>query len=209
MLPLFAIGFFLLPFVVLLRGAEILNQYVELNPWICTLAGAFFTLIILIFYFSWLWKRLKGKKKLNPRAKSQRWWIAGGLTLLYLFYGLTFISSNNAKTKKIKSEYGELHPFLRMGVGTIALLDRELVVTDLKRNIEDYENMGLSKKKKSLHYPQEDGFVHAVDLRTNNRAEWRNTFLKFWFLGMGFQVHRHVGTADHLHVSIGNKKGIW
>jgi hypothetical protein len=44
--------------------------------------------------------------------------------------------------------------------------------------------------------------VHAVDLRTIGRAEWKNVLLNWYFRSMGFRTLRHVGTADHLHVSL-------
>ncbi len=41
-----------------------------------------------------------------------------------------------------------------------------------------------------------------MDLRTNDRQEWRNQILELYFNLMGFNTLRHVGTADHLHVSL-------
>lgn len=57
-------------------------------------------------------------------------------------------------------------------------------------------------KEASLHFPQDDGWVHAVDLRTTGRPEWRNRALEMAFWVFGFHSLRHVGTADHLHVSL-------
>ncbi len=205
-LPLQVVAVFLLPFFVLIRLSIFLSENTSLNVWLCFTCGIILTAGILLLYFSWILKKIKGKKKLSKSAKKNRW-IYVGLTLgIYLLYGLTFISSDNAKTRKIKEEYGSLHPFLRMGVGTVALFDKELVITDLKRELLDYEHMGLGKKSKSLHFVQSDGYVHAIDMRTLNRAEWRNTFLNLWFRSMGFKVHRHSGTADHLHISLGIKE---
>ncbi|MEL6925882.1 MAG: hypothetical protein AAFO94_17705, partial [Bacteroidota bacterium] len=67
---------------------------------------------------------------------------------------------------------------------------------------EDYKRMGLKTKRHSLHYQQPSGFVHAVDLRTNNRSWLRNFLLRSYFQLMGFNTLRHGGTGDHLHVSI-------
>ncbi|MFT5619362.1 MAG: hypothetical protein ACI85I_002605 [Arenicella sp.] len=66
----------------------------------------------------------------------------------------------------------------------------------------DYKSMGLKTLKNSLHYPQKDGYVHAIDLHTNNRSEFRNRLLKYYFMLMGFHTLRYVGTADHLHISL-------
>ncbi len=61
---------------------------------------------------------------------------------------------------------------------------------------------GLPANESSLHFRQDDGFVHALDLRTVNRPEWRNLAAELAFRAMGFRTLRHVGTADHLHVSL-------
>jgi hypothetical protein len=49
---------------------------------------------------------------------------------------------------------------------------------------------------------QEDGYVHAMDLRTEGRTELRNRGIQLGFWLLGFSTLRHVGTADHLHVSL-------
>ena len=60
----------------------------------------------------------------------------------------------------------------------------------------------LAVNETSLHYPQADGFVYAVDVRTLGRPEWRNQVVSLYFQVMGFRTLRHVGTADHLHVEL-------
>ncbi len=107
------------------------------------------------------------------------------------------------KTPALQETYTALHPLLRFGVSTLVLVDRDLVVTDTAREPADYERMGLPTRVYSLHYRQEaTGYVHAVDLRTQGRAPWRNTLVQVWFDAMGFSTLRHVGTADHLHISL-------
>ena len=76
------------------------------------------------------------------------------------------------------------------------------VITDAGRSAEDYYAMGLPVNEASLHFEQEDGFVHALDLRTNGRPEWRNRAVEMAFWALGFHSLRHVGTADHLHLSL-------
>jgi hypothetical protein len=84
----------------------------------------------------------------------------------------------------------------------LVLADRGAVVTDARRSPEDYAAMGLSPARASLHYPQDDGYVHALDLRTRGRPEWRNVMVEIGYRLMGFATLRHEGTADHLHVSL-------
>jgi hypothetical protein len=54
----------------------------------------------------------------------------------------------------------------------------------------------------SLHFAQDDGFVHALDIRTTERHEWSNRAVELGFWALGFNSLRHVGTADHLHLSL-------
>jgi hypothetical protein len=91
---------------------------------------------------------------------------------------------------------------LRLGIGTLVWLDRELLLTDADRLPEDYRRMGLPEKSASLHYRQSSGYTHAVDIRTAGRGELRNRLVESYFRLMGFRTLRHVGTADHLHVSL-------
>ena len=82
------------------------------------------------------------------------------------------------------------------------LANRDLVITDASRTAVDYLRMGLPVFDGTLHYPQRDGWVHAVDLRTNGRNPVVNWLVEGYFRAMGFRTLRHVGTADHLHVEL-------
>jgi hypothetical protein len=62
--------------------------------------------------------------------------------------------------------------------------------------------MGLPVRDQSLHYPQKSGYVHAVDIRTKGRPEWKNKLTEMTFELFGMSTLRHVGTADHLHISL-------
>ncbi len=84
----------------------------------------------------------------------------------------------------------------------LILVDRDLLITDGSRQPEDYKRMGLKTNNHSLHYKQSDGFSHALDIRTKGRPEWLNKTVQIYFRLMGFNTLRHVGTADHLHVSL-------
>lgn len=122
-----------------------------------------------------------------------------GFCLISLFY----ISKVNAKSPEIREVYRSMHPILRVAISSATLADGDLVITDIERISSDYFEMGLPVNPTSLHYKQpETGYVHAVDLRTNDRGMLRNYMLQFSLEVMGFQTLRHVGTADHLHVSL-------
>jgi hypothetical protein len=91
---------------------------------------------------------------------------------------------------------------LRLAVASAIVADGELVVTDAKRTAEDYRRMRLPVFERTMHYPQRDSWVHAIDVRTIGHGEVRNTLLGWYFRAVGLRVVRHVGTADHLHIEL-------
>ena len=102
----------------------------------------------------------------------------------------------------MQNTYRHLHPVLRVSLSTFVVLDKQAVITDSERTPEDYATMGLETRNTSYHYEQEDGYIHAVDLRTRDRSVGRNILTEWYFRLMGFSVLRHTGTSDHLHVSL-------
>ena len=89
-----------------------------------------------------------------------------------------------------------------MAVSTIVIFDKSLVITDATRKSADYEKMGLPVNERSLHYPQEDGYAYALDLRTRQRSWLRNFAVQNYFRLMGLNTLQHTGTAPHLHISL-------
>ena len=160
-------------------------------------SGIVATAVLCLIYASMLWKRMTGKRKVRL-ARRLLFAVVGG----YAVYGLLYLSAANAKTPELREVYTSLHPLMRMAASTFLLFDREAVVTDLRRTAEDYQKMGLPVSETSLHFRLEDRFVHALDLRTTGRTERRNQLTAAYFRVMGFRTLRHVGTADHLHVSL-------
>jgi hypothetical protein len=84
----------------------------------------------------------------------------------------------------------------------MVLVDSDAVITASERVVEDYAAMGLSSNAGSLHLEQADGYVHALDLRSLGRTEFRNRLTALYFKILGFRTLRHSGTADHLHISL-------
>jgi hypothetical protein len=141
------------------------------------------------------------------RFRSLRWvglaLVLAPLGFLSLgYYGTTRYPAQNFKTQETAAEWKTLHPTLRLALWLLALEDRQLVLTDIARTENDYEEMGLVRRRDSPHYIKEDGYAHAVDLRVSNVGEVRNWARQGLFLLMGLKTSRHVGTADHLHVSL-------
>lgn len=196
-----------LPFFVLLRASTWLYRSGLLGTWSALLLGAGLTFILLSgyavvatrYFEEW---RHNGRRFARSRAPKRLLQGVAVLVVAYCAYGLVFLSGANAKTEAVRSEYRSLHPMLRLAVATLVLADDELLVTDAGRVLDDYAAMGLPPNERSLHLEQADGYAHALDLRTNGRSAIRNAMTRLYFAGLGFRTLRHVGTADHLHVSL-------
>jgi hypothetical protein len=185
-----------LPFFTLLRVSVFLFQEYGVDSWLALAGGASATLLLLSSYLVAVSLRL-GRKGRVPGAMVKG---AGVLVGAYCLITLLYLSAGNAKTEEIRSTYSSLNPLLRVGVSTLLFLDGDVILTSTGRDLDDYVAWGLSTNPTSLHLPQEDGFVYAVDIRTVGRPEWRNQIVSVYFRAMGFETLRHVGTADHLHV---------
>ena len=195
---LMVIALGIMPFFLLIRTAVFLNVEQGLNGWMALLGGMAVTILLLAVYVFFLFRKVKNKKLLARFGFGGVSMLVGG----FCIYGLLYLSSVNAKTESVREVYRSLHPILRVSVATTTLAENDLVITDIQRSPQDYISMGLSPLQSSLHYPQSDGFVHAIDLRTIGHSEFRNKTLEWSLRVMGLKIIRHVGTADHLHVAL-------
>lgn len=201
--PLWLASAVVLPFFLLIRVSVFAYTSTDWNAWICLSIGALLTFILILIYLNRISKWFTGnKKKKNAGSGKFNFRLALLIVGGFMTYALFFISGQNAKTTEVRGEYATVHPLLRTAVGTILVFNPDAIITDMSRVPADYNDMGLSTKKNSLHYPQSDGYVHAIDFRTRGNSEWRNTALKWTFQALGFRTLRHVGSADHLHVSL-------
>lgn len=187
-----------LPFLLLLRGSVHAHTAWGFGPWPSVLTGLAFATLTL---GALVWGALaavgfpRGFRRVLSRA-------AIALAAVFVVHGLLHVGVRNVKGDAVRAEYRALHPLLRLGSTVLVLVDRNAVMTDASRVREDYAAMGLPAAETSLHYPQDDGYVHALDLRTLGRPEWRNVLVSTGYRLMGFRTLRHRGTADHLHVSL-------
>ncbi|MGD8600987.1 MAG: hypothetical protein PVF19_06540, partial [Gemmatimonadota bacterium] len=183
---------------VLLRGGVFAYRGWGLGTWPSLMLAALATALVLGVY-AWIvgrWIGVTGRaRKLFTRA-------AAGVGIAYVLYALVFVAGANVKSGDVRSEYRSLHPLLRVASSALVLADPAAVITDAGRTVDEYRRMGLPTNEASLHFAQEDGYVHALDLRTNGRWALRNRVVQVAFRAFGFHTLRHVGTADHLHVSL-------
>jgi hypothetical protein len=191
-------GLILLPFFILIRISVFLNVSYQVNGWIALGAGIFTTILVLLIYLLFAFKRTPNKTKILKYGAI----AISAIVTSFCVYGLIYLSSVNTKTETVRSYYRSLHPILRVTVTTVSLADRDFLITDIKRSQEDYLTMRLSPRQNSKHYPQENGYVYAIDIRTIGKSEIKNRLLQFTFYTLGFNTIRHSGTADHLHVSL-------
>jgi hypothetical protein len=186
------------PFFLLIRFSVYLTVSLDLGAWTALTGGILATILLLCVYLLLLSLRVKNRRVLVK--------IGGAgisvMVLGYCLFSLFYLSSVNAKSTDVQSVYRSMHPVLRVAVSTVTLADNDLVITDIERFEEDYARMDLPVNQSSLHYRQENGYVHAVDIRTLDRSFIRNALLRGSLELMGFQTIRHVGTADHLHVEL-------
>jgi len=195
---LLAVVLAVLPFVLLVRGGVFAYQEWALGTWLALLVSAAASALLLGLYAWGVSHRLgvgKGIKKVLVRS-------AFAVGIAYVGYGLVFVASENVKSDDLVAEYTGVHPLLRVASSLLILVDPASVITDAGRTTEDYWLMGLPPNEASLHFEQASGYVHALDFRTRGRPEWRNRVVELAFWALGFHSLRHVGTADHLHVSL-------
>ena len=195
---LFVVLALVFPFWLLVGGSAFLYRHYGVPTWPALLGGLLLTALVLLLYASWVAKRVSGKRRVPVNLTRVLFSVVGA----YCLYTLIYLSSLNVKHDEIRREYRSLHPLLRVAASTFILVDSDMVITDMQRQAEDYERMGLPLYERSLHFVQDDGYAHAVDLRTIGRSEWRNLLMTGYFKAMGFRTLRHTGTADHLHVSL-------
>ena len=187
-----------LPFFLLIRGGVFAYQQWGLGAWPSLALSAAATLLLLALY-GWVASRRMGA------GRGLRWVMTRGaaaIGIAYVAYSLVYVGGANVKSEEVRAEYDALHPLLRVAASTLILADPGSVITDAGRTPDFYRRMGLSQNESSLHFVQADGFVHALDLRTVGRPEWRDRTVELAFWALGFHSLRHRGTADHLHVSL-------
>ncbi|MEL6628207.1 MAG: hypothetical protein AAFQ83_13865 [Bacteroidota bacterium] len=194
-----------LPFFILIKGSTWLYQSYDWPWWGAVATMLLLDFLLLLIYVAMLYDWIRGPGKMSKGSIKLKAIVVIGLMGLFIGYTVFNLSGANAKGEEVRKEYSTLHPLLRVAVGTMILFNQNILVTDMARGHQDYKKMGLKSKKHSLHYPQSDGFVHAMDLRTKGYSETRNELLGFYFKILGFNTLRHVGTADHLHISLSSK----
>lgn len=192
----------ILPFLILIRGAVYLHVSSDYLPLVCIIGAGLFTILLIFSYLGFIRNLLVVKEDDGPSHLGRRMLIATFLVTLYIVHGVFYLSSSNLKTKELTHEIRQVHPIIRLAVSTLIHLDKELIITDANRTPEDYRKMGLKQASHSLHYKQSTGYAHAMDIRTKGRPEWKNILIETYFRLMGFRTLRHIGTADHLHVSL-------
>lgn len=188
----------LLPFFLLIRSSVYLHVSHQFSAWPSLISGMSLTILLLLLYLLFIFRKFRDKQLLL------KYGVIGISTLVLSFcvYGSVYLSSVHSKTETVRSYYRSLNPILRVTSATISLADKDFLITDIKRSPEDYLSMGLTPLERSMHYPQKNGYVHAIDIRTIGKSEVRNRVLQASFFLLGFETLRHTGTADHLHISL-------
>jgi len=188
----------ILPFIVVLRISVSSYQQNTLAGWEAMGLGMLSAVAMVCLYIIAFMLTFRIPKRFFMGFLN----IGLAAMLCYTGFALFHLATTQAKTEEIRSYYTSLHPFLRVAIKNLAVIDDDLIITDVHRTRADYEQMGLEPRDYSLHFRQPTGFVHAVDIRTIGRSKITNLFVELYFILMGFETIRHVGTADHLHVAL-------
>ncbi len=195
-------GLAALPFVTLVGGSIWTYRLLGVPTWGALALAASLTAASLTFVALRLAKSILGRYRMRRIGMRMGMRIALPVVAIYSAYSLLYLARENAKSDDVRAYFTSVHPLLRIALGTALLADRSIVLTETARTAADYGRMGLPRREQSLHFRQPDGYVHAVDLRTAGRSWLRNAAMRAWFSLMGLRTLRHVGTADHLHVSL-------
>lgn len=192
-----------LPFYLLVRGSLHASAEWGWNAWLAVVFGALLA-GLAASGIAW-WAQRKLGFEIPFRALATRAVLPA--VAVFCAVSLVHLSRSNAKSPEVRSAWAALHPVLRLAVGTLRLVDGRIVLTEIERGPESYAAMRLPRPVHSYHYRQEDGTVHAIDLRTDGRGALRNGLVRLYFELLGFETIRHVGTADHLHVRLPELQG--
>jgi len=192
------LGLVVLPFFLLIRFSVYLNLSHGWAAWPSLIGGIIATILLLTLYLFLISLKVKNRRLLLKTGGV----VISTMVLGFCMFSIFYLSSLNAKSSDVRDVYHSMHPILRVAVSTVTLADKDLVITGIERIEGDYARMGLPVNRRSLHYRQETGYVHAVDIRTLDRGFIRNALLRGSLELMGFRTIRHVGTADHLHVEL-------
>ena len=187
-----------LPFFLLVNGSVVSHRFLGTPAWASILIGSVLATAWISIWGTRLWRRMTGRARVREVSRN----FALPIVLAFSVYSLGWISSFAAKSDEIRSLYQNLHPTLRLAIGTATLIDPDVVITGIARERSDYARMGLRPVENSLHFEQRDGWIHAVDLRTRGRGPIRNLSSQLYFRLMGFRALRHGGSGDHLHIAL-------
>jgi hypothetical protein len=175
----------------------ILSRYPQVD-WMA-LAGGLIAGGLLLFL-----TLLVGFRMRSPRRAALLMVAIPVIVLTVGCLGATRFPERNFKSALVQEEWNQLHPTLRLALWISWLGERDLVLTDVSRAPGEYEEMGLPAVAAggSRHFPDDQGYARAVDIRVSATGEMRDWLRQGSFLLMGLRASRHVGTADHLHVAL-------
>ena len=184
------------------------NNFDFINPYVSIII-ANFSVLYLIMTFYYLIFNYKQSKKI---FKHQRKTIGGykylSLGLIVITTGLTYFVGKNTTNNNFKNDseviqYSDYtHPIVRYYTSILTIFDSSIVITDSKREIEDYDDMKLKRLTTSKHLIQSDGYSHALDLRTKDKGIVSVFMIGFYYNMLGFYTLEHIGTGIHLHIHI-------
>jgi hypothetical protein len=184
------------------------NNFGFLNPYVSIIIANFsvFYIVLTIFYLIHNYKQSQKIFRHQKKFIKGYWYYS--IILLLIVSSVTYFVGKNTNRDNFKndSEVTQFedytHPIIRYYTSIFSIFDSDIIITDSKREIEDYDKMGLKRLETSMHLIQEDGYSHALDLRTRDKSRFYVFILTSYYDLLGFYTLEHDGTAMHLHVHI-------
>jgi len=184
------------------------DNFTFLNPYVSIILANYsiFYLIMTLFYLRYNYKQSKKVFKHQRKIIKGYWYYSIGLlaivSIITYFVGKNTDINNFKNSSEVSQFENTTHPIIRYYTSILTMFDSDIVITDSKRVIEDYDSMKLARLTTSMHLVQTDGYSHALDLRTRDKSRIEIYLITAYYEMLGFYTLEHVGTGIHLHVHI-------
>ena len=179
-----------------------------MNPYVSIILANFSVIYLVLTFFYLRFNYIQSNKTFKHQRKVIKGYWYYSIILIGLVSGITYFvgkstDNSNFKNKSEITQYSDYtHPIVQYYTSILTLFDSDIIITDSKRELIDYDNMNLNRLTSSMHLIQDDGYSHALDLRTRNKSRTGVLAITTYYELLGFYTLEHIGTGIHLHVHI-------
>ena len=179
-----------------------------MNPYVSIIIANFSVIYLVLTFFYLRFNYIQSNKTFKHQRKVIKGYWYYSIILIGLVSGITYFvgkstDNSNFKNNSEITQYSDYtHPIVQYYTSILSFFDSDIVITDSKRELVDYDNMKLSRLTTSMHLIQDDGYSHALDLRTRDKSKFEVLAITCYYEMLGFYTLEHIGTGIHLHVHI-------